>query len=77
MEGEDNSSESGISHGPRFYFEAQTPEYGSILPGFYATGNTTASVMGHSYPGAGATIAAAMTFGYVAVRHLVGDISEK
>lgn len=47
---------------------------GTVMEGFYATGNTTASVMGHSYPGAGATIAAAMTFGFVAVRHLAGKL---
>jgi 3-oxosteroid 1-dehydrogenase len=39
------------------------------IPGFYATGNVTASVMGHSYPGAGATLAPAMTFGYLAAKH--------
>lgn len=47
---------------------------GSIMEGFYATGNTSAAVMGHSYPGAGATIASAMTFGYVAVLHLAGKL---
>jgi len=39
---------------------------GSVIQGLYATGNTTASVMGHTYPGAGATIGASMAFGYVA-----------
>jgi len=47
---------------------------GRVLEGFYATGNTTASVMGRSYPGAGATIAASMTFGFVAVKHMVGAL---
>ena len=47
---------------------------GSVLEGLYATGNTTASVMGRSYPGAGATIAASMTFGFIAARHLAGDL---
>lgn len=49
-------------------------EDGTCIEGFYATGNTTASVMGHSYPGAGATIAAAMTFGFIAARHIAGEI---
>jgi 3-oxosteroid 1-dehydrogenase len=47
-------------------------EDGSVLPGLYATGNATASVMGRSYPGAGASIAASMVFGYAAAAHAVG-----
>ena len=39
---------------------------GEAIPGLYASGNTTASVMGHYYPGPGATIGAAMTFAYLA-----------
>jgi 3-oxosteroid 1-dehydrogenase len=44
-------------------------EDGSIIPGLYATGNITAPVVGRSYPGAGASIAASLVFGYVAARH--------
>lgn len=52
---------------------------GERIEGLYAIGNTTASVMGRSYPGAGATIAPAMTFGYLAAldatgRHGADDI---
>jgi succinate dehydrogenase/fumarate reductase flavoprotein subunit len=42
---------------------------GSAIPGLYAAGNAMAGVTGAGYPGAGATIAAAMTFGYLAGRH--------
>jgi len=39
---------------------------GSLIPGLYAAGNTSALVMGRSYAGPGATIGPAMTFGYLA-----------
>jgi 3-oxosteroid 1-dehydrogenase len=49
---------------------------GKPIPQLYATGNTTASVMGRSYPGAGASIAPAMVFGFVAARHIfAGDLA--
>ncbi len=44
-------------------------EDGEPIAGLYAAGNTTASVMGRTYPGPGATIAPAMVFAYIAARH--------
>lgn len=46
-------------------------ESGQPIPGLYAAGNTTASVMGHTYPGPGATISAAVVFAYRAARRAV------
>lgn len=45
---------------------------GSVIQGLYATGNGTASVMGKTYPGAGASIGASFVFGYRAALHACG-----
>ena len=46
---------------------------GAPIPGLYATGNVSASVMGTAYAGPGATLGPAMTFGYLAARHLAAE----
>ena len=45
---------------------------GTAIDGLYATGNTTASLFGGVYPGAGASISASMLFGYRAAKHACG-----
>jgi 3-oxosteroid 1-dehydrogenase len=45
------------------------------IPGLYATGNCTASVMGRTYPGAGASIGASFVFAYIAMKHAASAAS--
>ncbi|TAL03264.1 MAG: FAD-dependent oxidoreductase [Rhodospirillaceae bacterium] len=42
---------------------------GSVITGLYATGVSTASVMGRFYPGAGASVGPSFAWGYVAAKH--------
>lgn len=42
---------------------------GSIIPGLYATGVSTASVMGRFYPGPGSSVGPSFVWGYVAAKH--------
>lgn len=42
---------------------------GKPIAGLYAAGNSSASVMGRTYPGPGSTIGPAMVFGMIAGRH--------
>ena len=47
-------------------------EDGSVIEGLYATGISTASVMGRVYPGAGASVGPSFVWGYVAAKDAVG-----
>lgn len=42
------------------------------IPGLYAAGNDALSIMGGNYPGPGITLGPAMTFGWIAARHMAG-----
>lgn len=44
-------------------------QHGKVIGGLYAAGNNTASVMGHTYPGPGSTIAPASIFGFLGALH--------
>ncbi|MBU2983085.1 FAD-dependent oxidoreductase [Lentibacter algarum] len=57
----------------------RTNEYAQVLDdnnqpisGLYAAGNDAASIMGGNYPGGGITLGPALTFGYIAARHMAG-----
>lgn len=45
---------------------------GSVIAGLYAAGNSTASLSGPYYAGAGLSIGASSVFGYIAARHMAG-----
>lgn len=47
-------------------------EDGTAIEGLYAIGNTAANAFGHSYPGAGATIAQGLVYGYIAALDAAG-----
>ena len=53
------------------YARALRPD-GSPIQGLYATGNSTASVMGRCYPAAGASIGASFVFAWIAAHHSSG-----
>ncbi|QPC84979.1 FAD-binding protein [Phototrophicus methaneseepsis] len=44
--------------------------WGETIPGLYAAGNASGSVMGAGYPGGGSTIGAGLTFSFLAANHM-------
>lgn len=48
-------------------------EDSSVIEGLYAIGNTAANAFGTTYPGAGATIAQGLVYGYIAARDAAGN----
>jgi succinate dehydrogenase/fumarate reductase flavoprotein subunit len=47
-------------------------EDGSVIDGLYGIGNTAANAFGTTYPGAGATIAQGLVYGYIAAQDAAG-----
>jgi 3-oxosteroid 1-dehydrogenase len=61
----------GTQGGPLTDRHARVLRYGGgVVDGLYAAGNASACVFGPAYPGGGATIGPALTFGYLAGRHV-------
>ncbi|WP_295553408.1 FAD-dependent oxidoreductase [uncultured Stenotrophomonas sp.] len=50
---------------------------GTPMDGLYVIGNNAANAFGAAYPGAGATIGQGITFGYIAVQHMLSSSSSK
>ena len=64
----------GTKGGPRTDEHARVRRAGGgFVEGLYAAGNAMAGIMGPGYPGAGATIGAAMVFGWLAGSHAAGS----
>jgi succinate dehydrogenase/fumarate reductase flavoprotein subunit len=61
----------GTNGGPRTDADGRVlAARGGVVEGLYAAGNVAACVFGPGYPAGGATLGPAITFGYLAGRHL-------
>lgn len=61
----------GTNGGPRINEHGQVINVrGDVIKGLYAAGNAAMGVLGPAYPGAGGTIGPALTFGYLAGKHV-------
>ncbi len=49
---------------------------GQPIEGLYASGNCSASIMGETYPGPGATIGPGMTLSYIATTHMANAVTK-
>ncbi len=68
----------GTNGGPRINENGQVMSLrGEVIPGLYAAGNAAMGILGAAYPGAGGTIGPAMTFGYLAGKHVGQEESRK
>ncbi len=66
-----NLGDIGSKGGPKVDENANVLDMDNCpISGLYATGNVAGSVTAGSYPGAGATLGPAMTFGYIAAEHI-------
>lgn len=50
---------------------------GSVIPGLLAAGNTTKSVIGHTYTAGGTSIGAALVFGFIAANTAADEADAK
>lgn len=50
---------------------------GAKIPGLFAVGTATSSIMGGTYPGAGAMLGPALTFGYLAAKTIAEEATDK
>jgi succinate dehydrogenase/fumarate reductase flavoprotein subunit len=62
-----------IKDGPFYAIKMVIGEHGRPIMGLYAAGNDMASIMGGNYPGAGITLGPALTFGYIAGKHIADE----